>query len=286
MALSDAPRAGAQIPELIHTLARATVEERAQLVDREMYDQLLVQMLLRYASAERELRELNELKNRFLGMAAHDLRNPLTAIRGFSQILLEMKLDGAKQTEFLKSIHRSSDDMLRLVNDLLDVAVIESGKLDLRLRDADLSELVNGRIKLVAPVAEKKQIGITTTVPEAIHAVLDPDRFAQVIDNLLTNAIKFSPPGSGIQVGIRETADAVILAVRDSGPGIAAEDREKLFGTFQKLAARPTGGEKSTGLGLAIVKKIVDAHRGGIDVVNVPGSGAEFSVRLPRGSPP
>ncbi len=286
MALNDAPRTDAQIPDLIHTLARATVEERAQLLDRALYDQLLVQMLLRYASAERELRELNELKNRFLGMAAHDLRNPLTAIRGFSQILLEMNLDEAKQREFLKSIHRSSDDMLRLVNDLLDVAVIESGKLDLRLRDADLSELTLGRIKLVAPMAEQKRIGITAAVPDREHAVLDPDRFAQVIDNLLTNAIKFSPPGSGIHVAMSETADAVILAVRDSGPGIAEEDREKLFGTFQKLAARPTGGEKSTGLGLAIVKKIVDAHRGSIEVVNVPGGGAQFSVRLPRGAAP
>ena len=243
---------------------------------------LVVFLAIRYAKAGRELRELNDLKNRFLGIAAHDLRNPLTALRGLSEMMLEMEMDASQSKEFLLEINKTSDDMLRLVNDLLDVAVIESGKLEVRLRAGDFGKLVQSRIRLMLPSAQKKGISVTVDTPGTLPAVFDADRCSQVVDNLLSNAIKFTPPNTNVHVRALEEGDSIVFAVRDEGPGVAAEDREKLFGTFQKLRARPTAGEKSTGLGLAIVKKIVDAHHGSIDVTNLPTGGAEFSVRLPK----
>jgi len=243
---------------------------------------LVVFLMIRYARAVRELREVNALKDRFLGIAAHDLRSPLTALRGLSEMMLEMKLDASQGKEFLLEINKTSDDMLRLVNDLLDVAVIESGKLDIRLRPGDFGKLVQSRIRLLLPSAQKKGISVTVDTPGTLSGVFDSDRCSQVVDNILSNAIKFTPPNTNVHVRAFEEGGSIVFAVRDEGPGVAAEDREKLFGTFQKLKARPTGGEKSTGLGLAIVKKIVDAHHGSIDVINLPAGGAEFSVRLPK----
>ena len=243
---------------------------------------LVVFLMIRYARAVRELREVNALKDRFLGIAAHDLRSPLTALRGLSEMMLEMELDASQGKEFLLEINKTSDDMLRLVNDLLDVAVIESGKLDIRLRPGDFGKLVQSRIRLLLPSAQKKGISVTVDTPGTLSGVFDSDRCSQVVDNILSNAIKFTPPNTNVHVRAFEEGGSIVFAVRDEGPGVAAEDREKLFGTFQKLKARPTAGEKSTGLGLAIVKKIVDAHHGSIDVINLPAGGAEFSVRLPK----
>lgn len=274
-------QAGPDISALIDEFGKSILEQRAQLVDLEIDDRLLRQLVMSYVQAEIQLRELNELKNRFLGIAAHDLRNPLTAIRGMAQLMLEMEMDDTQRKEFQQAVYQAADDMLRLVNDLLDVSVIESGKLDMRLAKGNIGDLVRSRIRLLSPVAEKKSIRIESAFDDTEDSTFDADRFAQVIDNLISNAIKFSPQGSTVRIGLGRDAGAVMFSVSDEGPGLTAEDREKLFGTFAKLSARPTGGEKSTGLGLAIVKKIVDAHHGTIDVRSKPGEGAEFIVRIP-----
>ncbi len=268
-------------PELIQGLALRLLEQRAQLTDRVMYDRLLLDMLTRYAQAERDLRALNDVKNRFLGMAAHDLRNPLSALRGMAELLVETDLDAEQRQELLREMHRAANDMLRLVNDLLDVAVIESGKLDLRLVPTNLSALVAARVALVKPLAGRKQMDVLVDDQGDVQCSLDADRCAQVIDNLLTNAIKFAKPGTPVRVAVRSMSDAVEFEVSDRGPGIAPQDRPKLFGTFTKLSARPTAGEQSSGLGLAIVKKMVDAHSGTITVDDAPGGGARFTVRFP-----
>jgi len=234
-------------------------------------------------ASNQELLRLNHLKNRFLGIAAHDLRNPLTSVRGLSEILAN-ELFGPlteDQKECLDIIHTASVDMLKLVNDLLDVSVIESGKLELAFRTASLRELLHKRVKVNRVIAEKKDIRIHTEFPDLPDIPLDSNRIAQVFDNLVNNAIKFSPHGSDIHISITREHNKVRVSVRDEGPGISEEDQSGLFTEFRKLSARPTGGEKCTGLGLAIVKKIVDAHHGTLEVSSQPGSGSVFSFILP-----
>jgi signal transduction histidine kinase len=230
---------------------------------------------------------LNEQKNKFLGIAAHDLRNPLASIRGFSELILgdASRPLNRHQKEFLGFIRSLSNEMLQLVNDLLDVSVIESGKVDLNLKTGSLRQLVGEWVRINRIIARKKKITIHQDLAKLPDCRFDPGRIAQVVDNLLSNAIKFSNPGSKINVSLKHkdarNGGAATISVKDEGPGISPEDQVKLFGEFQKLSARPTGGEKSTGLGLSIVKKIVEAHNGAITVESTPGSGATFQVTLP-----
>jgi signal transduction histidine kinase len=233
------------------------------------------------AEAEHRLKELNELKDQHLGIAAHDLRNPLSSIRGMSQMLVEMELDKNTQTSFLQSIYRVSDQMLTLVDNLLDVAVIESGRFELKITEENISGLVGERIELMAKNAERKEIRLIADLQEVTDSLFDADRMRQVVDNLLSNAIKYSPSGSVVNITCGQAGHILDITVTDQGPGIPSEDLDRLFDTFEKLSAQPTGGEKSTGLGLSIVKSIVDAHGGEIEVDSEVGRGTTFIVHLP-----
>ncbi len=233
------------------------------------------------AEAEQRLTELNELKDQHLGIAAHDLRNPLSSIRGMSQMLVEMELDKNTQTSFLQSIYRVSDQMLTLVDNLLDVAVIESGKFNLKISKENISRLVGERIELMAKNAERKEIRLIADLQKVTDSLFDADRMRQVVDNLLSNAIKFSPSGSVVNVTCGQAGRILDITVTDQGPGIPSEDLDRLFDSFEKLSAQPTGGEKSTGLGLSIVKSIVDAHGGEIEVDSEVGRGTTFIIHVP-----
>ncbi|MBF0154503.1 MAG: hybrid sensor histidine kinase/response regulator [Magnetococcales bacterium] len=230
------------------------------------------------------LQELNQVKNRFLGMAAHDLRNPLTFIRGTSELLQKTPLPEEKRSMFLKSIHEVSNQMLTLVNDLLDVAAIESGHFDVDLQEYNLSRLVAERVELITLSAQEKGIRLVVEAGEVPDTRFDRGRMGQVVDNLLSNAVKFSLPGTTVRVETRATDASIQVTVTDQGPGLSAEDMGKMFGAFQKLATRPTGNESSTGLGLSIVKKIVDAHNGTIAVTSEVGRGTTFTLSLLRPS--
>ncbi len=266
-------------------LYRELISLRANEKDRDIHSRMLRELVMKYSLAERRLKELNDLKNRFLGMAAHDLRNPLVSIRGFSEIMLEGEAGPLTddQREFITIINSASQSMLALVNDLLDVSVIESGKLELRKTVQSLASLILDRIRLQEIPSRQKNITIRTELGKVPDFAFDTERIAQVVDNLVSNAVKFSPPGSEILVRMDMKDDAVSCSVIDHGPGLSPEDRTKLFGEFQRLSARPTGGEKSTGLGLSIVKKIVEAHGGVIDVISEPGEGSEFYFSIPFG---
>lgn len=231
----------------------------------------------------RHLEDLNQLKNKFLGIAAHDLRSPLVSIRGFSELLLSGDFGAlsGEQKECLDTICSAADGMLALVNDLLDISVIESGSLCLQLKWDSLNRLIAERIKMCRISAQKKNIGIHTSLAEGIEGRFDRERMAQVVDNLLGNAVKYSPPGSEIYVSLDACDGGVQVSIRDEGPGISEGEVGRLFGEFKRAAAKPTGGEHSTGLGLAIVKKIVDAHGGRVEVKSRVGQGATFSFFIP-----
>ena len=216
-------------------------------------------------------------------MAAHDIRNPLTSIRGFSEMFLggDIGSISEEQKEFISIIYQTSGEMLSLLNDLLDISVIESGKLKLEYQEESLADLLLARLRLNRVIARKKNINIKADLEDIPAILFDTGRIAQVIDNLLSNAIKYSPQGSNVFVSLKKKGEMAEVEVRDEGPGISAQDKANLFNTFQRLSAKPTGGETSTGLGLAIVKKIIDAHQGLIEVKSLAGAGSEFVFYLP-----
>jgi len=232
-----------------------------------------------------QLSKANQAKNRFLGMAAHDLRNPLASIRGIAEFMREGALGplNADQLDLIETIHGASTSMLDMVNELLDVATIESGELKLNRGPHDLAELVSKSVAMINREAGKKGTNVVVEkTAGAVKAQIDLAKMKQVVDNLLSNGVKYSPPGSIITASVtRDDAKGTCsFSVRDQGPGIPDNERDKLFKDFSRLSSQPTGGEKSTGLGLAICRKIVDAHQGTIVAENLPQGGCEFRVTL------
>lgn len=270
-----------QYAEVLNTILNYRAAEK----DKEVTSRLLKKLVLNHSAAERQLFELNQLKNKFLGIAAHDLRNPLASIRGFSELLLSDDMGSLTedQHEFIKTIHSLSQDMLNLVNDLLDVSVIESGKLELKRQPGSLKVLIEERIHINSILAKNKQMKLHESLATVPEVSFDYSRITQVVDNLISNAIKYSPSGSNIFVSLNQQGMKAQISVRDEGPGIEPEEQKRLFGEFQRLSTKPTGGEKSTGLGLSIVKKIVEAHNGTAAVESQPGAGSTFTFILPIG---
>jgi signal transduction histidine kinase len=272
-------------------LLRAAIKEKLdtnRTVSDPMYDEIsrlnneLVSMQRELARKNAELERLNALKNQFLGMAAHDLHNPLQGILFYSEFLLAdaAKLS-AEQTAFITTIHNQSQYMASLVNDLLDVATIESGKLQLDLQPVDLVKLVQANLNRNRLIAARKNITIDLETDSIPMALFDPAKMEQVVDNLITNAIKYSPTGSHAYIRLQMSGEEILLSVQDEGLGIPPAEMDKLFKPFQRTSVKSTGGEKSTGLGLAIVKRIVTGHGGRIWVESQAGVGSVFYVVIP-----
>ena len=171
--------------------------------------------------------------------------------------------------------------MLQIIDDLLDVAVIESGHLPLECTRASLQDILTERIRLYRVTAENKEIIISSRLSTLPLLVFDPKRISQVIDNLLSNAVKFSASGTRIDVALVEKEGMATVLVTDQGQGLSPEDQERLFHAFERLGAKPTAGERSTGLGLSIVKKIIEAHEGRLMVQSTLGKGSTFSFTIP-----
>lgn len=249
-------------------------------------DRLVAELAAHKAAIERqsvELRRLDGLKNVFLAIAAHDLRNPLSNIQLATYLLLNP--DGptseAERHDLVGDIDRLAKYMMDLLNDLLDVAQIESGCLRLSLAPVELSDLLAECVQRHARLAEPKGTRVTLESAPAGLLMADAVRLQQVMDNLLSNAVKYSPPGSDVRVRALRADDAWRVEVQDQGPGITSEDRKQLFQDFSRLSAQPTGGEKSTGLGLAITRRVIEAHGGRIGVDSAPGHGATFWFTVP-----
>ena len=231
-----------------------------------------------------ELERLNELKNEFIGMAAHDLRNPLQVIQGYSVMLLN-KLFGelnAEQQQFVSVIRRNSEFMVKLITDLLYISKIDAGKLKLELQPTDLINLLQRNIELNRLLLEQKQIRILFFAEDDFPKVMvDPAKIEQVLNNLISNAGKFSAPNTTVEVRAHKGDTEVVISVKDEGQGIRADEIDRLFIPFENLSSKSTGGEQSTGLGLAIVKRVVEGHKGRIWVQSEVGVGSTFSFSLP-----
>ncbi len=238
--------------------------------------------------ANAELKKLGDLKNRFLGMAAHDMRNPLGAILSFSQFLQEEDCFPPEKRQFIDIIESTSRFMLGLIDDLLDVSRIEAGRLCLECTKTDFPVLMKRNLALNRALAAQKDITLEGHFlePMPTFIYIDPLKIEQVLNNLLSNAIKFSPPGSTVAVDLFMSGDRVTVSVRDQGPGISDQDLARIFEPFGRGTARPTGDERSTGLGLHIVRRIVLGHGGNLWVESTPGQGACFYFTLTQGQPP
>lgn len=230
-----------------------------------------------------ELREAGEFRMKMLGIASHDLRGPLGTIHGLAGLLQDRFHDKPDSAELASLIQNSAGQLLDLVRDLIDVSAREMGRVRLQPATFDVVELIGEAADQLRSAMEAKGQKLSWQPPGAISMVGDRERLRQVFDNLLSNAVKYSPHGGTIGVTIETGGDRVTAQVRDEGPGLTEEDRTRLFGYFQKLSARPTGGESSTGLGLALVKLIVELHGGRVAAESDgPGTGSTFRVDIPR----
>ena len=233
------------------------------------------------------LKRANLAKNRVIGVASHDLRNPIASIRGLSEFLAESGPLNEDQKQIATTIQTTSDSMLRLVEELLDLSVIESGEERVDYRPCNIFEIISFSIGIYQFTANKKSIEIemldSGDVPELL--LLDKTQFRRLIDNLLSNAVKYSPLETKVVVHIRTEGELCKIIVEDEGPGIPEDEMHKLFTDFGKTSVKPTGSETTTGLGLSICKKIVELHKGTIHAANRPDpSGMRFTVELYPGA--
>jgi len=234
-------------------------------------------------SRNERLHELDRMKEDFVASVSHELRTPLTSIRGYLELLREGEAGELtdEQQQFVSIVERNADRLLRLVGDLLFVAQVEAGKIALDAGSTHVEELVRQAVDAARPAATEKSIEIDLDLDGLGELHADRARLAQVLDNLISNALKFTPPGGHVAVRTSRHADVCVIEVSDDGMGISDEDQVRLFQRFFRTASATDQAIQGTGLGLAIVQAIVEAHDGVITVKSVEGEGTVFRVELP-----
>lgn len=242
------------------------------------------------SEANRALKELNDLKTELMGFAAHDLKAPLQSIMTFAELIRATPDDVESVTEFANNIFVASDRMFSLVKSLLQSTAIELGKIEFNLHVTNVSNIVKNAALQYAQKAVQKSQEFQSDIEENLLANIDSERFAEVLDNLVSNAIKYTPSGKGIFLKcekkppqrLQSASSCVLISVRDEGQGLTEDDMKKLFGRFQKLSAQPTAGEHSSGLGLYISKKYIELMGGKIWAESDgKDKGATFFIELP-----
>lgn len=255
-----------------------TIEKQKELIQSKIEE--LHRTNIRLMIANDRLSKLDEGKNDLLDMAAHDLKTPLSGISGVSDLMLqnpEMQPETLKK--YAQMIMDASNRMIRLVENFLNVNTLERGNPEYNLKDCDISEITANVINNNRNSADKKEIELETKLQDDLPPVFaDENASYQIIDNLLTNAIKFSPRKSSVQIGLYTENNAVVFEIKDYGPGISKEDQKKLFNKYAILSAKPTGGEHSSGLGLSIAKRMADSINANIICESEIGSGTTFRV--------
>ena len=231
----------------------------------------------------KKLKAFNILKNKFLGIASHDLRNPIYTILCYSNILADGSMGelNERQRQTLGKIIRSSEFMQDLLNNLLDISKIESGQISLEKIPQDINSIVQCQVEMNQVLANLKNIQLDFEQKDLPQLTVDKCAMIQVINNLIGNAIKFSPKNSKVLIKTENYNNHFRFSIKDEGPGISEQDKKLAFGEFQTLSNKPTGGEKATGLGLAISKKIVRLHGGQVGLDSALGKGSTFYFELP-----
>ncbi|AZQ61772.1 hybrid sensor histidine kinase/response regulator [Flammeovirga pectinis] len=230
-----------------------------------------------------ELIELDGEKNHLIGIVAHDLKSPLSQIGGLIELMkFDMDTFSSEQKEYITMIQTSINKQEELITQILDLNALDSKASNLNIIPRDISRAVKDSVERFELTAKKKNITFDLDVKEKLYAAVDETYFGQILQNLISNAIKFSNNNSIVKVFLQEEETTLQIHVKDHGPGLNENDKKKLFGRFQKLSARPTGGEHSTGLGLSIVKKMVEDMNGRVWCESVEGEGADFIIEFKK----
>ena len=267
-------------------LYRQLHEANTQLEDRvAQRTRALMQANRRLSAQWLRLQRANGFKNEILGTVAHDLKNPLGVILGRTEMLTELIGAGSSKESVTAQVEHIRDATKRLtlmVDHLISDAMADAFDITIRRESVDIAGLVGEVADANQPLATNKQQTITVSAPPNFLTMCDADRMREAIDNLVSNAIKYSPIGGKIAVAVGRDQKNTIISIADQGAGLSPEDLGRLFGRFQRLSAKPTAGESSTGLGLSIVKRIIDMHGGQVTAESAgPGQGSTFTVILP-----
>jgi signal transduction histidine kinase len=229
------------------------------------------------------LTEVNSAKSNFISIVSHELRTPLTSIKGYISLLVKDKIkDEEKKKEAYGIIQSEANRLTKLITDLLDISKIESGKVEMKPKPTNLAKLTKSIIQRLQVIADKKKIELSMSIPRMIRYNLDPGMFDQILTNLITNGIKYTPEGGWVKVSAVNKKQSLYIFVEDSGVGISKENIPKLFNKFRQLEDHMTRKEGGSGLGLPIVKKLVEKHNGRILVRSSLGKGSRFIIILPK----
>jgi len=233
--------------------------------------------------ARNEFYEKNKEKNELLGLTAHDLKNPINSISMLSKVLRDTEeLSNEEIKEYSGDIASTAERMLSLIKELLDFNAIEEGRIKIKPELLELNEILAEVAGVYKNLAERKRIIILTDFPEnTIYVKTDRNAIFQILDNLVSNAVKYTFPGKKVNISISEENNMAIIKIKDEGQGFTEEDKKKIFQKFSKLSAKPTAGEHSTGLGLSIVKKYADMIGAEIKLESEAGIGSTFIITLP-----
>jgi PAS domain S-box-containing protein len=241
----------------------------------------LAQQALQLIAKNERLREMDRLKDEFIGMFSHELRTPLASILGYVEILIEDGVTGPDADHCVEVIDRNAKRLLRLAGDLQLLAQINSGQMPTQFRTSDLADIAACAVEEMRPEAERKHIDLALSATAVPPLAVDPTRIAQLLGNLLSNAVKFTPEGGKVEVRLGTEGDQAVLSVADTGIGIPVGDRNRIFERFFRTATAKRQAIQGTGLGLTITQAIVAAHNGTIAVEGEEGRGSTFTVRLP-----
>jgi CheY-like chemotaxis protein/anti-sigma regulatory factor (Ser/Thr protein kinase) len=243
-----------------------------------------VRLIAKLQETNHHLHEANQHKSIFLANMSHELRTPLNAIIGFSELLLEPgngHFDAATQHRFLDQIHVSGKHLLGLINDILDLSKVEAGQMDLRLQAVPVSEVVEQVLSTIEPLAGQKRINMRADVATAGDVLADAGKLKQMLLNLTSNAIKFTPDGGDVTITAARDASAVEISVADTGIGISEADQAHVFEEFHQVDPGPGRRQQGTGLGLALTRRFAILHGGEVRVRSEPGKGSVFTLHLP-----
>jgi signal transduction histidine kinase len=235
-------------------------------------------------ATSKELEVASRHKSEFLANMSHELRTPLNAVIGFSDVLIQGMVGelGPKQTEYLEDIRSSGQHLLSLINDILDLSKVEAGKMELEPSRFSLSDALQAVVMMVRERAAGRGIGLSTQIdPEIDPVEADERKVKQVVLNLLTNAVKFTPAGGQVQLRATRAGDGVVVAIRDTGMGISPADQARVFEEFAQARGGATREQEGTGLGLTLSRKFVELHGGTIWVESELGKGSTFTFTLP-----
>jgi|JFJP01.1.fsa_nt_gi signal transduction histidine kinase len=280
--------AAAHLSEGVQLLGQQSQDEIGRMTIA--FNQMSRQLQISIQSLEeknKQLEHLNQLKNEFLGIAAHDLKNPLSIIQGVAHEI-ECCYDDMKKAEVVEyaaMIQMSSHQMFELIDNLLEINIIESGQIHLSLSSINVVPMVISVLNVYQYQAAAKQVHLGLESMDYCLGYVDDHLLRQILDNLISNAVKYSPPHRKVIIRLKQADDKLHCEIQDEGPGLSVADQEKLFTKFARLTPRPTANEHSTGLGLFIVKKFVEAMKGQVWCETELGKGATFVMEFPSRSP-